>query len=219
MFLTIDSIFDNSSVAELLELLSRCAFSDGRETAGWAARLVKHNAQAKPDPALEVWRERIAAALTAHPVFQTAARPKRTIGPLFSRYETGAHYGMHADEPILDGNRSDLSFTLFLSDPATYDGGELVIDTAAGEDAFKLKAGSLVLYPASTLHRVAPVTRGIRYVAAGWVRSLVRDEARRELLFDLETARQRLFAAQGKTFEFDLLSKCAANLMRMWCDD
>ncbi len=112
-----------------------------------------------------------------------------------------------------------MSFTLFLADPETYDGGELIIDTASGEEAFKLPAGSLVTYPATMLHRVAPVTRGERMVAAGWVRSTVRDPAQRELLFDLETARRRLFDREGKTAEGDLLAKCAANLMRLWCDD
>jgi PKHD-type hydroxylase len=115
--------------------------------------------------------------------------------------------------------RTDVSFTLFLSAPDACDGGELVIDTASGEEAFKLPAGSLVLYPSTTLHRVVPVTRGERLAAVGWVRSLIRDPPQRELLFDLETARRRLFDREGKTADGDLLAKCAANLLRQWCDD
>ena len=215
----IDPMLDAASVAELTSLLERVDFTDGRATAGWAAKVVKRNEQAGSDPALEVWRNRIADALSEHAVFCAAARPKRIIGPLFSRYRERACYGAHVDEPILDGSRSDLAFTLFLTDPASYEGGELIIDTPTGEDAFKGRAGSVVVYPATSLHRVAPVTGGTRYAAAGWVRSTIRDGAQRELLFDLEVARQRLFAAHGKTNEFDLLSKCSANLMRMWCDD
>ncbi len=107
-----------------------------------------------------------------------------------------------------------MSFTLFLGSPDSYEGGELVLETSSGEEAFKLPAGSVVTYPSTTLHRVAPVTRGARLAAAGWVR----DAGRRELLFDLETARRRLFDREGKTPEGDLLAKCAANLTRMWCD-
>jgi PKHD-type hydroxylase len=217
--IVIADILPPRAVRELVDLLAQIDFADGRETAGWAARLVKNNEQAVADPAVESWRERIAAALTAHAVFQAMARPKQVIGPLFSRCQVGAFYGVHVDESILDGKRSDLSFTLFLSEKDAYDGGELVLDTPGGEIAFKESPGSLVLYPATTLHRVTSVTRGTRHVAAGWVRSHIRRADQRELLFDLETARQRVFAAQGKTAEFDLLSKCAANLMRMWCDD
>ncbi|HEY1246581.1 MAG TPA: Fe2+-dependent dioxygenase, partial [Hyphomicrobiaceae bacterium] len=123
------------------------------------------------------------------------------------------------DNALMGGARSDLSFTLFLADPADYDGGELVIDTPSGEEAFRLAAGSVVTYPATSLHRVTPVTRGERLGAAGWVRSYLRDPAQRELLFDLETARRRLFEREGRTAEADLLAKCAGNLMRMWCED
>jgi PKHD-type hydroxylase len=112
-----------------------------------------------------------------------------------------------------------VAFTLFLSDPQSYDGGELIVDTAAGEDATKLSAGALVAYPATGLHRVAEVTRGTRLAAVGWARSFVRDAAQRELLFDLDTARRKLFAQQGATAEFDLLSKSLANLLRMWAED
>lgn len=111
-----------------------------------------------------------------------------------------------------------MSFTVFLSDPAQYDGGELVLETAGGEQGFKLAAGDIVLYPSTMLHRVMPVTRGTRLVAVGWVQSLVRRADERELLFDLDTARRLLFQREGKSREFDLLSKCAANLLRLWAE-
>ncbi len=153
------------------------------------------------------------------PYSRLATRPKTILGPLFSRYQPGHAYGAHVDDALMGGVRTDVAFTLFLSEPGSCDGGELIIDTAAGEEAFKLAAGSVVTYPATTLHRVAPVTRGERLAAVGWVRSFVRDAAHRELLFDLETARRRLFDRDGKTAEGDLLAKCAANLLRMWCED
>src|SRR5690606_30111090 len=127
-------------------------------------------------------------------------------------------YGEHVDEPIMDGARTDISFTLFLSPPETYDGGELIIASPAGEDAVKLPAGSVIVYPSTTLHRVAPVTRGERLAAVGWVRSFIRDAAQRELLFELDTARRQLFEREGSSQTFNLVSKSLANLIRMWSE-
>ena len=219
MILAIADVLSATDVEQLRAGLASAAFVDGKTTAGWSAKLVKSNLQARPDAAVAALRELVEGRLLAHPVFALATRPKAIIGPLFSRYQPGHAYGVHVDDALIAGQRTDISFTLFLSDPTTYDGGELVIDTPSGQEAFKLSAGSLVIYPATTLHRVAPVTRGERVAAAGWVRSYLRDPAQRELLFDLETARRRLFEREGKTEEADLLAKCAANLMRLWCDD
>jgi PKHD-type hydroxylase len=180
---------------------------------------VKRNAQADADLAALSWRDRIAEALVAHEVFRLAAQPKRIIGPMLTRYMSGDEYGSHVDDAVLDGSRADLAFTLFLSDPSTYDGGDLIIDGPDGTEAQKPARGTVFLYPATTLHRVAPVTSGVRFAAVGWVRSYIRSAERRELLFDLETARRKIFEVDGKTEEFDLLSKCAANLLRMWCED
>jgi len=202
------------------EALANARFQHGSQTAGFAARQVKDNHQADPsDRSLTGIRELIAERVLKSPVFQMAARPKQ-LGPLLlSRYDVGMQYGAHTDDALMQGMRTDIAFTLFLSDPATYDGGELVIETTDGSDEIKLPAGSMIVYPATSLHRVAQVTRGHRYVAAGWVRSFVRDPAQRELLFDLDTARRALFAREGKSQEFDLMSKSLANLLRMWCDD
>jgi PKHD-type hydroxylase len=128
---------------------------------------------------------KVEQALLHHEVFVAAARPKRLVRLLISRYEPGMTYGTHVDDALMDGVRPDLSFTLFLSDPATYEGGALVIEDTYGERMVKLPAGELILYPSTTLHRVDPVTSGVRLAAVGWVRSYVRDPEHREILFDL----------------------------------
>jgi PKHD-type hydroxylase len=219
MLLSIADVLSAADVEDVRTGLATATFVDGKATAGWSARLVKSNLQASRGPDLERVRGLIDTRLREHPVFALAVRPKTILGPMFSRYEPGHAYGTHVDDALMGGVRTDVSFTLFLADPDNYDGGELVIDTAAGEEAFKLPPGSAVAYPSSTLHRVTPVTRGARLAAIGWVRSFVRDPAQRELLFDLETARRRLFDREGKSADGDLLAKCAANLVRMWCDD
>ncbi|HEY7270029.1 MAG TPA: Fe2+-dependent dioxygenase [Dehalococcoidia bacterium] len=219
MILVVPNLLSEGDVAALRESIAHTAFVAGEDGAGWSARLVKSNLQAADSPEVEAARALVHSRLLQHPVFTLATRPKTLIGPLISRYQPGHEYGQHVDNPMIGGVRTDVSFTLFLSDPTGYDGGELIIDTPSGEEAFKLEAGSVVTYPATTLHRVAPVTRGERLAAAGWVRSHLRDPAQRELLFDLDTARRRLFEREGKTVDADLLDKCAANLMRMWCED
>jgi PKHD-type hydroxylase len=202
MILAIADVLSPADIAAVRKAIDHASFVDGKATAGWSARLVKDNLQAADSS-----------------VFALATQPKTIIGPQFARYEEGHTYGTHVDDALMGGTRTDVSFTVFLADPDSYDGGELVIETASGEEAFKLAAGSVVTYPSTTLHRVLPVTRGVRVAAAGWVRSFIRDAGRRELLYDLETARRRLFEREGKTAEGDLLAKCAANLTRAWCDD
>jgi len=219
MILSIADILSPAEVENAVAVLGRARFAQGRETAGWAARTVKSNAQARDSEEIETLRDIIGERLKAHAIFEMAARPKRLIGPMFSRYKSGDAYGEHVDEPIMDGVRTDLSFTLFLSAPETYDGGELIIASPAGEDAVKLPAGSAVVYPSTTLHRVAPITRGERLAAVGWVRSLIRDAAQRELLFELDTARRQIFEREGSSATFNLVSKSLANLIRMWSED
>ncbi len=219
MILAISNVLSEADVAALRNGLAQAPFEPGEASAGWSAQLVKSNLQAGDSPEVEAMRSLVQGRLMAHPVFALATRPKAIVGPLFARYRPGHSYGAHVDNALIGGARTDVSFTLFLSNPASYDGGELVIDTSSGEEAFKLEPGCIVTYPATTLHRVMPVTGGERLAAAGWVRSYLRDPAQRELLFDLETARRRLFEREGKTAEADLLAKCAANLMRMWCED
>jgi PKHD-type hydroxylase len=219
MLIAIADILTTDEIAQARDTLSRARFVDGKSTAGWAARQVKDNQQAEPAPEIAALRETIETRLRANATFALAVRPLHVMGPMFSRYEVGHAYGTHVDDALLAGRRSDVSFTLFMSDPGSYEGGELVLESSLGEEAIKLAAGSVFTYPATMLHRVAPVTRGQRLAAVGWVRSHVRDAAQRELLFDLDTARRRLFDRDGKTEEGDLLARCTANLLRMWCED
>jgi PKHD-type hydroxylase len=220
MQIEIGNILPAEELATVRATLKQARFVDGRTTAGFAARPVKNNRQAPgADRSLETIRKLIAKRILDNEVFQLAARPKVLSPLLFSLYDKTMQYGSHVDDALMNGMRTDVSFTLFLSDPEDYGGGELVIESAAGEETFKPAAGSLVAYPSTSLHRVGEVTRGKRLAAVGWARSFIRDAARRELLFDLDTARRQMFVREGKSAAFDLVSKSAANLMRMWADD
>ncbi|MGH7006390.1 MAG: Fe2+-dependent dioxygenase, partial [Alphaproteobacteria bacterium] len=182
---------------------------------------VKHNRQAEPDDVAAA-ADLVSKGLAAHSVYQAAALPQRMSAVLFNRYEPGMEYGPHVDDAVMGSGRarlrSDLSFTLFLDDPRSYEGGDLVIESASGEQSFKLEAGACLLYPATSLHRVAPVTHGRRHAAVGWVQSLVRAADAREVLFDLDTARRAVFEQQGKSSTFDLLAKTYATLLRRWAE-
>jgi PKHD-type hydroxylase len=220
MQIVIGNVLSTDELATVRAALARARFVDGKATAGFAARVVKENRQAEgSDRSLATVRNLVAERILGNEVFRLAVRPKALSPLLFSRYECGMHYGSHVDDALMDGMRTDVAFTLFLCDPSDYDGGELAIESAAGEETFKLDAGALVAYSATSLHRVADVTQGTRLAAVGWARSFVRDPYRRELLFDLDTARRQLFAREGKSAEFDLLSKSFANLVRMWAED
>ncbi|MFE8072219.1 Fe2+-dependent dioxygenase [Marinobacteraceae bacterium S3BR75-40.1] len=223
MILCIGNVLSEEQLARIRNALGEVAFQDGRQTAGWHARLVKQNEQvAAGDKAAQALKEEVSRSLNQHPVFQMAVRPRRMTPIMFSRYRDGMTYGNHVDDPVMGQGeqrlRTDISFTLFLNDPDSYDGGELVTDTTAGEQSYKLPAGAAVIYPSSTLHRVEPVTRGERLVAIGWIQSTIRDPQQREVLFDIDTARRQLFEREGKTQEFDLLTKSLANLQRFWAE-
>lgn len=225
MIICISNVLDPGLLGKVRALLDIARFEDGRATAGWHARTVKENRQAaRRDPATREAAELVATALRANDVFRSAARPLRLRPPLFARYGVGETYGTHVDDALMGMDdpegplRTDVAVTVFLADPATYEGGELVIEDPAGEQAFRLGAGDAIAYPATTLHRVAPVTAGERLVAVTWAQSLVRDPARREILFDLETAKRRVFTEQGKGATFDLLAKSHANLLRQWAE-
>lgn len=218
MIITIAEVLRAEELREIVDALVASRFEDGSHTAGWSAQLVKNNEQARDSAMVRILRERVAKAVLGNDVFEAAVRPRSLTQPLFSRYGPGREYGTHVDNPLIDGVRTDVSFTLFLVAPEAYDGGELIIETIGGEDEIKLPAGHLAAYSSTTLHRVAPVTRGERLAAVGWAQSYIRQSDRREILFDLDTARLRLFEQSGKTPEFDLLAKTAANLFRMWAE-
>jgi PKHD-type hydroxylase len=224
MLLCIADVLLPDQLKGVVAKLNQAKFVDGKLTAGWHARMVKHNTQLEDDRTglVQDLQQNVMAALQKNALFQMAARPKQIRPLLFSRYEAGMDYGTHVDNALMGSDaalmRSDISLTLFLSNPESYTGGELVIESTQGEQAFKLPAGAMIIYPSSTLHRVELVTQGVRLAAVTWVQSLVRDMGDREILFDLDTARHSLFEKYGKSVEFDLLSKSHANLLRKWAD-
>lgn len=224
MLICIENLLDNDTLTLLRSWLAEATFEDGRATAGEDAAKVKNNQQVsgdpkQRDPKLEEMEDLIMDKLWDNALFCAAAEPKRIQPPLFSRYVPGMSYGTHMDNALMGNARVDMSLTIFLTDPADYDGGELVIELPYGERSIKLPAGSAALYATTALHRVAEVTRGQRLAAVAWVRSYIRDPAEREILFDLGEAHHRLAEKLGKTPEVDLLSKCHANLLRRWIED
>ncbi|RXV61704.1 Fe2+-dependent dioxygenase [Roseovarius sp. A46] len=219
MILVIGDVLDAGEVAALRDAAARLEFGDGKTTAGRYARDVKANLQAQPSKGREAIFQKVRRALMRHEVFLAAARPKRFARLLLSRYRTGMEYGLHVDDPIMNGSRTDLSFTLPLSDPDDYEGGGLCIDDGIEERVIQPAAGDAVLYSTSALHRVEPVLDGERLAVVGWITSRVRDTARREVLYDLDVATREVFDAQGKTPAFDRLFKAKSNLYRMWAED
>lgn len=218
MFVVLQGVIPPGEVALLAEATRQLDFDDGRNTAGRYAREVKANDQAAPSPGGDAILARVDRALKEHAVFRSAARP-RAISPLMlSRCREGQTYGLHVDDALMGGLRTDLAFTLFLADPASYDGGALIIEDPLEARAIKLAAGDMILYPATTLHQVEPVSRGERLAVVGWVQSMIREAERREMLFDLDLAVEAVFARDGKTPLFDRLAKTRSNLLRMWAE-
>lgn len=223
MIICISNLLDAATLGKVRELLGRARFADGKATAGWHARLVKDNEQAVAShPATQEAAGLVAAALRGNEVFRSAVLPQRLRPVLFARYGEARSYGAHVDDALMGLDdpagpvRTDVAVTVFLAPSASYEGGELVIESTVGEQAFRLEAGDAIAYPATTLHRVAPVTSGERLVAVTWVQSLVRDPAAREVLFDLDAARRAVFEREGKGPAFDLITKSHANLLRLW---
>lgn len=210
-------VLDAESVQKVQQEIAIAEFRDGRETAFGMARNVKNNLQINWEKHPELL-EKLNAVLVAHPEIRRLAMPIRLSKLRLARYETGMEYGFHSDSPTIEGVRADISFTLFLSDPATYDGGELAIDSALGEVIVRLPAGSLVLYDTGATHRVTKVTRGKREVLVGWIQSLIRDHRRREVVADLEKMRRDYLDRIGHDSHADLLLKCSNNLQRMWIE-
>ncbi|WP_137785370.1 Fe2+-dependent dioxygenase [Sphingomonas sp. 3P27F8] len=205
MLIAIPDVLDPAAVTRLRALIDAAEWSDGNATSGPQSALAKRNRQLPEDSAAA--REAgslVLDALGNSPLFVAAALPLRVFPPLFNRYEGGDAFGLHVDNAIRIRRgsdfriRSDLSATLFLSDADSYDGGELVIDGQFGEQRVKLPAGHMVLYPASSLHRVTPVTRGVRVASFFWIQSMVRDEGARRILFELDQSVQTLGHERGQ---------------------
>lgn len=225
MLLQIQKVLDDAQVTQCRQALDAAEWADGRITAGYQSAQAKHNQQLPEDsPVAQQLGELVLAALQRSALFMSAALPLKVFPPLFNRYAGGHAFGSHVDNAIrpVRGTphrvRTDLSATLFLSGPDEYDGGELVIEDTFGTHSVKLPAGDMILYPASSLHLVRPVSRGVRTASFFWIQSMVRDDGERTLLYDLDRAVQQVHrdlpdspAALGLTGVYH-------NLMRRWAD-
>jgi PKHD-type hydroxylase len=226
MLICIPDILGKAEVAEFRDIMDASEWEDGRSTAGAQSAMVKKNEQLPPNSAIaRQLGERVVRALAASPLFISAAVPRHIFPPLFNRYGAGNHFGVHVDNAVrgdhLTGTRirTDLSVTLFLSEPDQYDGGELVVEDYYGSHEIKLPAGHLVLYPASSLHMVTPVTRGIRVASFFWLQSMIRDAHARSLIFDLDTAIRGLVERIGRDDPHTVkLTGIYHNLIRYWAE-
>ncbi|TCV91449.1 PKHD-type hydroxylase [Luteibacter rhizovicinus] len=227
MLLHIPEVLTAVEVATVRRRLSEAHWADGRITAGYQSATAKDNAQLpENDPLAIELGDAVLQALSANTTFFAAALPKRIYPPLFNRYDGGQSFGFHVDNAVRydrrtsppEAVRTDLSATLFLADPDTYDGGELVIEDTFGTHSVKLPAGHLVLYPGSSLHKVLPVTRGERVASFFWIQSLVRDDGHRRLLFDLDVSIQTLTASGADASALLQLTGVYHNLLRQWAE-
>jgi PKHD-type hydroxylase len=226
MLICVPDVLSKAEVAAFRAAMDVAEWEDGRSTAGAQSAMVKKNEQLPPDS--EIARQlgqAVIKALVANPLFVSAAIPKQIFPPLFNRYGVGEHFGVHVDNAVRGDHltgariRTDLSVTLFLSEPEDYDGGELIVEDYYGSHRVKLPAGHLVLYPATSLHAVTEVTRGVRVASFFWLQSMVRDGHARSLIFDLDTAIQGLVQQVGrKDPELIKLTGIYHNLIRYWAE-
>jgi PKHD-type hydroxylase len=228
MLITIPDVLNAEQVAQARAMLAEANWVDGRVTAGYQAQEVKRNMQIpEGSPVAVKLGEMVLGGLARSPRFMSAGLPLRVFPPMFNSYSGGQTFGTHVDTAIRQvattGQRirTDLSATLFLTDPNDYDGGELVVEDSYGTHSVKLPAGHMVLYPATSLHRVEPVTRGARVSSFFWIQSMVREDSQRTLLFDLDTAIQRLALVQGDQSVKETgvqLTGVYHNLLRQWSE-
>lgn len=224
MIVHVEGVLTPDQVASFRQRLGAADWIDGRATAGEQSARAKHNLQVPQDaPLARELGDVILGALGQNPAFISAALPLRVYPPLFNRYDPGMAFDTHVDNAIRFAGpvrfRTDVSCTLFLSEPDDYDGGELLVEDAYGEHALKLAAGDMILYPASSLHRVAPVTRGSRWAAFFWAQSMIRSDEQRTMLYDLDNTIQRLSVKVGQgDAEVVALTGTYNNLLRMWAD-
>ncbi|HET6586536.1 MAG TPA: Fe2+-dependent dioxygenase [Oleiagrimonas sp.] len=225
MLVHIPEVLDAERIAAMRAKLEAADWTDGRETVGPQGAQVKRNQQL-PDtsPLRQELGDVVLAALAQNSLYHAATLPQRTLAPRFNRYQDDGQYGFHVDGSVmaLPGHagqlRSDIACTLFINEPDSYDGGELVISDTYGEHEVKLPAGDLIVYPASSLHRVAPVTRGVRLAAFFWVQSLIRDDTRRRLLFELDASIRTLTAEGANRAAVLQLTGTYHNLLRLWAE-
>jgi PKHD-type hydroxylase len=225
MLLQIPALLSSARLTAIRTRLDAAAWADGRATAGEQSARVKTNLQLPHDGAAS--RElgiEVLHALEQSPLFISAALPRYVFPPLFNRYEAGMEFGAHVDNAMrqIPGTarrlRTDLSATLFLSEPEEYEGGELIIEDTYGAQSVKLGAGSMLVYPASSVHRVLAVTRGTRMAAFFWIQSMVRDDGARTLLYDLDRSIRALTQARVQDESLVRLTGCYHNLLRRWAE-
>ena len=225
MLVEVPQVLTEDEVAHCRRVLEETDWIDGKVTAGFQSARAKNNLQVpETAPQAQELQRLILQSLKRNPLFTTAALPLRIFPPLFNRYDQGMHFGAHVDNalrfPPTGGGpiRTDVSVTLFLTDPATYDGGELVIEDTFGTQSVKLEAGSASVYPSSSLHRVEPVTRGSRWASFFWLQSMVRDDGQRRLLFEMDQAISSLSARTPDDPAVIQLTACYHNLLRRWAE-
>ncbi|HXD37933.1 MAG TPA: Fe2+-dependent dioxygenase [Rhodanobacter sp.] len=225
MLLHIPGVLSAEQAAQMSAALAAADWADGRETVGAQGARVKRNQQlADASPLRRQLGQLVQAALARHPLYHAATLPLRILPPRFNRYAGGGQYGFHVDGAVMAlpaGEaqlRSDISCTLFLNAPEDYDGGELIVSDTYGEHEVKLPAGDLIVYPSSSLHRVAPVTRGVRLASFFWVQSLIRDDGRRRLLFELDASIQALTRGNADAAALLQLTGVYHNLLRQWAE-
>jgi len=223
MLLVIPAVIDSTRLEQVRFLLQQAEFIDGLLSAGASAGRVKHNQELPSDaPQLEQLNRLVMGALVKHPLFQAAAMPRRVATPYYARYTRGMSYGDHIDDPVMGPPggqyRSDISTTVFLNDPGEYQGGELVIRTAYGEQSLKLPAGDALIYPSSSLHHINEVTEGERLVAVTWTQSMLRDPQQREILYQLYLARENLRQIEPGSETATQVDHAYVNLVRLWSE-
>jgi PKHD-type hydroxylase len=221
MLVKIPDVLNPTEIDAVRSVLHQCDYADGKLSAGINAQMYKSNEEAAAsDEQFEALNSVVMSRLVQHPVYLNAILPVKISMPIYARYTSGMSYGYHVDDPVMGGTaryRSDVSITVFLSDPDDYDGGELSIETSYGHQQIKLPAGHAILYPSSSRHAVEPVTRGERLVAIAWVQSMVRSPEQRQILFQLYQARDQLSnASTSKAFQH--LDDSYTNLVRMWAE-
>jgi PKHD-type hydroxylase len=226
MLIQIPQILTREQVAEVRRAIDSAEWIDGNATSGQQAALAKRNRQLPEDStAAKLAGDIVLAALGRNPLFVAAALPARVWPPMFNRYGVGEQFGMHVDNAVrvkrggTERLRTDLAATLFLCDADSYEGGELTVEDTYGAHGVKLAAGDLIVYPASSLHHVTPVTAGERVACFFWIQSMIRDEAQRRVLFDMDVAVQRLARELGQGHEAVVaLTGAYHNLLRMWVE-
>lgn len=222
MLLEIPKLLTDQELAYVQEVLGKASFVDGKLSAGMVAGRVKRNEEVDTQATeLQQLNNLVMGKLVQNPVYRAAALPMKVAAPFYARYKKGMAYGDHVDDPIMHADgpyRSDVSITIFLNNASDYEGGELLVNTQFGPRSVKLDAGQAVMYPSSSVHQVTEITSGQRLVAVTWVQSLVRDPAKRELLYDMYQVREKLLQKAPDDEDTKKIDRSYVNLIRMWGD-